>query len=497
MDEKQDRPPDRHIEHSSSLNNTEHTIINASGHTQQLERQFSLLSIISVGAVVGNTWCALGGSILTSIYNGGPPGAIYEFIAVSIFYWIIAACIAELASSIPSSAGVYHWASVTAGPKHGRFVGFVAGWWNFWAWLLGAASTMTIIGNICVQMYALSQGSEFTPQAWHVFVAYILVTWFGTSIIVFGNRFLPLLNTSGLFFILAGVFITIVTCAAMPGTGARSPHAASDFVWSDWSADLGYDSAGFIFLMGMLNGAFAVGTPDCVSHLAEEIPQPERNIPRAIAAQMIIGFITGLAYLIAIFYAISDLNGIYQSGGTFPVAQIYLQATSSSAGATGLLVLILIPIFVNSVGAQLTASRTLWTLARDKATPFPSTIARVSARWNNPVYAQLVTATFVTVLGCIYVGSTTAFSALIGSYVILSTASYVAALLPNLLTRRRYVRPGPFFMKGLWGDTFLGVSCVYIIVFIVIFCFPYSLPVTAQSMNVRTIFDADACRMAD
>ena len=35
----------------------------------------------------------------------------------------------------------------------------------------------------------------------------------------------------------------------------------------------GYTSSGFVFLLGMLNGAFSVGTPDLVTHLAEEVPQ--------------------------------------------------------------------------------------------------------------------------------------------------------------------------------------------------------------------------------
>lgn len=108
-------------------------VINASGHVQELDRNFGFLSICSVGIVTGNAWCAIGGSIVRSstapspthrlisytqvvaIYNGGPPGVLYEFIAVSFFYWLIAACIAELASAIPSSAGVYHWCGVTFG----------------------------------------------------------------------------------------------------------------------------------------------------------------------------------------------------------------------------------------------------------------------------------------------------------------------------------------------------------------------------------------------
>jgi hypothetical protein len=36
-------------------------VINASGHVQELERNFSLLSVCSVGICTGNTWAALGG----------------------------------------------------------------------------------------------------------------------------------------------------------------------------------------------------------------------------------------------------------------------------------------------------------------------------------------------------------------------------------------------------------------------------------------------------
>ncbi len=76
-------------EHESYLHD-----VNRTGHVQELERNFSLFSICSVGIVTGSTWPALGGSIVVAIYNGGPAGVIYEFIAVSVFYWLIAASLA-------------------------------------------------------------------------------------------------------------------------------------------------------------------------------------------------------------------------------------------------------------------------------------------------------------------------------------------------------------------------------------------------------------------
>lgn len=52
---------------------------------------------------------------------------MYGLIASIFFYSTIAACLAELASAIPSSANVYHWASVAAGPKYGRICSWYAG----------------------------------------------------------------------------------------------------------------------------------------------------------------------------------------------------------------------------------------------------------------------------------------------------------------------------------------------------------------------------------
>ena len=42
-------------------------VINASGHKQELDRNFSLLNICAAGICTGNTWAALGGSIVSLI----------------------------------------------------------------------------------------------------------------------------------------------------------------------------------------------------------------------------------------------------------------------------------------------------------------------------------------------------------------------------------------------------------------------------------------------
>ena len=104
-----------------------------------------------------------------------------------------------------------------------------------------------------------------------------------------------------------------------------------------------------------------------------------------------------------------------------------------------------------------------------------------------PLNATIASAVLNTLLACVYLGSTTAFSALASAFVLLTTASYTAAILPNLLTGRKNIRFGPFHMKGWLGFAVNGIACTYMIVFFVIFCFPYYLPTDAKTMNYSPV----------
>lgn len=202
---------------------------------------------------------------------------------------------------------------------------------------------------------------------------------------------------------------------------------------------------------------------------------------------MVTGFITGFLYMVAVFYAINDVDTVMQNPYGFPLAEIYRQATGSTAGALGLLVVAFVPTVITCVGCYITAGRTLWTISRDRATPFYGWLGKIHPTMHNPFNATLACGIFITVLACIYVGSTTAFNAFVSCFVQLSSLSYVAAILPHVLTRRSTFTPGYFWMKGPVGFVVNILSSVYILAFVVIFCFPYALPTAAASMNYASL----------
>jgi choline transport protein len=103
-------------------------------------------------------------------------------------------------------------------------------------------------------------------------------------------------------------------------------------------------------------------------------------------------------------------------------------------------------------------------------TPFAHFFSSVNHKLSCPIPSMLLAAVFCTALGAITLGSKTAFQDLAGSFIILTTTSYACAIAPHLLTGRKNVPPGPFWM-GKWGFPVQAVAVVLIIFFNVMFCF--------------------------
>lgn len=188
---------------------------------------------------------------------------LYGLILVSVFYTTISASLAELASSMPSAGGVYYWSSVLSRSR-GRTAGFFTGYLNACAWLLSASSMSSMLGNEGVAMYLLKYPTV-KWQSWQVFIVFQIVNWTCCAIVCFGNRFIPLLNRIALTLSMCGLITTVVVLTVMP-----KQHASSAQVWTEYHNNTGGWSDGVCFMTGLLNAAFAVGVPDCISHLSEE-----------------------------------------------------------------------------------------------------------------------------------------------------------------------------------------------------------------------------------
>ena len=81
---------------------------------------------------------------------------------------------------------------------------------------------------------------------------------------------------------------------------------------------------------------------DSATHLAEEVPQPEKNIPIAIMATVGIGFVTAWFYCISMFFSLNDLDKLLNTATGVPILELYYQALDNVPGAIVLETLLLV-----------------------------------------------------------------------------------------------------------------------------------------------------------
>ncbi|KAI5478072.1 hypothetical protein MNV49_005437 [Pseudohyphozyma bogoriensis] len=352
------------------------------------------------------------------------PGLIWGFIVVTPLNVCVGLSLAELASSYPVAAGVYHWTSVISNAEWAPSASFASAYLNILAWVLGVASISATLGQILFALINLIQpGIEVVH--WKIFIAYQLWNLLTAVGATYGNRGIPGMNRGALVYEgLACLTIAIVCLAKSP---TKQPAAA---VFTEWSNETGYASMGLAFMIGTINPAYGYTSLDTIVHLAEEIPQAARNLPKAIMACVGLGFITCFLFLICLFFSIQDIDAVLASPTDYPLAEIFRQA-AGNGGGIALTVIFLIANFPALPNTQISTSRLVWAVARDGGLPFSKFFAKVDPKTKVPLNAQVLVWFLATVLG-----------ALVG------------------------------FVMLLW-----------VALTTILWCFPYSLPAEQASMN--------------
>lgn len=225
---------------------------------------------------------------------------------------------------------------------------------------------------------------------------------------------------------------------------------------------------------------------DGAIHLAEECKQPARVVPRALISTLTIGFVTSFVFAISMLYSLQDFDAVLSTSTGMPIYEIWMQATRSKGAATVFMMLLFIAAVMALTAVQQTASRLTWSLARDDALLFSKFIGRVHPTWQVPVWALIVNNFVVFIIGFIYLGSSTAFNAFIGTGLILQQATYAfpAALLLYRGRSSTFLPTNrPFKLRwGMgWVANFLTVA--FAVIVMIFYNFPVVLPVTSSNMS--------------
>jgi choline transport protein len=150
-----------------------------------------------------------------------------------------------------------------------------------------------------------------------------------------------------------------------------------------------------------------------------------------------------------------------------------------------------IPIFISAVGAMwgihVWQSRLAWTIGLNDGFPLSEYLSKVhGAPFHTPVWALIGSAVFTSMLGFLYVASTTAFNSLVSAGILLQYASYALPIILLLMSGRNNLRHGPFWYPRLGLLANIVFLC-WAPIALVFYSFPYTLPVDLGSMNYISV----------
>lgn len=195
---------------------------------------------------------------------------------------------------------------------------------------------------------------------------------------------------------------------------------------------------------------------------------------------VVIGFVTSWIFSVALFFSMTNLEGLSETPTLVPILALYQQALRSTAGAIVLEALFIATGIWCLVASHTWQSRLCWSFARDGGVPASKWLSHVDERVKVPIRAHFVSNFIVSLLGLLYIGSLTAFNSMVTACIVLLYVSYAIPVVCLLIKGRNNIRHGPFWL-GPFGLFCNVVLLLWTGFTLIMFSFPFVMPAEAGS----------------
>ncbi|KIX05012.1 uncharacterized protein Z518_05884 [Rhinocladiella mackenziei CBS 650.93] len=453
--------------------------LRAQGHIGELPRQFGAFATISLAFSLTNSWVGYSAVFATPLFAGGGPTVFFGLLVASIACCFITAGLAELASAFPSSGGQYHFAFMVSAPSNRAAMAFTVGWLSVIAWCLTAASANIFCAQIILNLASFYH-PDYVWTQWQVYLIYVLLCVVAVAVVILLPRQIP--QAEVVFFLSTVIGFVVFFVAVL---AASETKQSASTVFTEWNNQTGWGD-GTAFLLGVGTCMYTFLATDGATHVAEEMPNPGKGVPRAMYLTMIIGITTAFAWTLAIMFSSSDLEEVSLS--YLPILTVYYQTLGSKGGAAFFAFWLLFIYYGATITCFITAGRLTWAFARDNGLPYSRVFAKTHPTLRVPANATIATAVFCILYGLIYIGSTTAFNSFISLSILGLNITYVIPQTIIVIRGREKVLPKRQFNLGPIFGPFCNIfSTLWMMLYTVLFCFPVFLPATAQNMNYLSV----------
>ncbi|KAF2767478.1 putative GABA permease [Teratosphaeria nubilosa] len=451
------------------------------GYKSELPRSLSMLSVLGLSFAIMAVPYGLSTTLYITLTDGQSVTVLWGWVLVSLISLSIAASLAEICAVYPTAGGVYYWSAMMATKDWAKIASWITGWMN-----LVGNWTVTLSINFGGAQLLLSVISlwrdGWAANAWQTVLCFWAIMLLCFLVNAFGSKYLDLINKLCIYWTASSTLIILVTLLSMARSGRRS----ADFVFTHYDASASGWPAGWAFFVGLLQAAYTLTGYGLVAAMCEEVQNPAREVPKAMVMSVAAAGVTGVIYLIPILFVLPDVQYLLSAANGQPIGLVFKAATGSAGGGFGLLFLILGILMFAGIGALTAASRCTYAFARDGAIPGSRWFGTTNEKLGVPLWGLVLSTVVCSLLGLIYFGSTAAFNSFTGVATICLNSGYGLPILVSVLRGRKMVKHSSFSL-GKFGYAINILCLCWVVLAIVLFCMPVSLPVTAASMNYASV----------
>ncbi|KAI1742006.1 amino acid permease-domain-containing protein [Xylaria scruposa] len=450
----------------------------ALGYKQEFKREFSAWTSFAVSFAVMGLLPSIATTMWYGIGYAGPAANTWGWLVSVVFILCIAASMAELASSMPTSGGLYYSAAVLAGPKYGPFAAWVTGWSNWFVQVTGAPS-VNWGGASMILAAASIVNPSYIPTSYQTFLLTSFIMIVHACISSMPTLWIARFNSVGTTINILALIATIII---IPTTTNNVPKfQPSSVAWSienftDWPD-------GIAVLMSFLSICWTMSGYDAPFHLAEECSNAAVASPRAIIMTAASGSVLGFILNALIAYTITDIEAVINTDLGQPWAAYLVQVLPQKAALT-VLALTIVCAFSMGQGCMVAASRVCFAYARDDCFGVLSKpLKRVNKYTKTPVNAVWFN-TFIGILLLLLIFGGTAISAIFSIGAIAAFVAFAIPIFIKIAFVRNKFRRGPWHL-GPFSLPIGALGVAFVLVILPFFNFPQAngANLTPQNMN--------------
>ena len=415
-----------------------------------------------------------------ALYNGGPQTFAWSIFIAYIGAMSQAASLAEMASSVPIAGAQYHWTNALAPRNMKKFTTWLQGWMTWFGWVAVLAAIVNVTIIVLEAMISL-QHPTYIAKPWHTACMMIAMLFaFGlVNSVRWTFRIVPWLELVAGVLHVALFVLFVVVLLVMGGRNSTDYIFFHREIWSGW------DNSFISWHLGMLTSVGSFISLDGAVHMSEEVRLAKRAVPRAVFWGLALNGAMAYVMVICLLSAMGSMDEEL-AYAPYPAAVVLMRTTNSTAATTAMITGIFIISACSALGCVASVSRLSWAWARDGG--LPKWFALVNPKHLLPIRAIWLGLALNVLLSLINIGSTAAFGAILSLATISLFTSYAIAISSMLLARWQHSKGIQTLELGEWNMSWWGkyvnafalLYTVYMMIFLPI---PYSLPVTAVTMN--------------